>query len=169
MKKLTNLLTVVALASLVIFISCDGSGGGTDDATPSVGEVQAGLLEGTWAANFTDNENAITFDGQTRAEDWSGFSLTISNTSEDADGVWGGRYSASGQPSGDGLIIWPNSGSWNFPSATSVQAMVRDDGQEVTISSVTEEQLVLKLTVADPNSRIAGFFDLEWSFTLEKQ
>ncbi len=169
MKNFKNLLFAGSLLSLVIFASCDGSGDGTDDSTPSVGEVQAGLLEGTWVADFTSNDNAVTFDGQSRAEDWTGFSLTFSGAAEGADEIWGGNYNASGQPSGDGQLIWPGSGTWDFPNATSVQQIIRSDGEEVTISSVTDTQLVLSLTVDDPNARVNGFFDLEWRFTLTKQ
>lgn len=167
MKKFKSLFFAAACMSLMIFAACGDSGGG-DDPAPSAGETQAEAISGTWTTDFTANENAITFDGQSRAEDWGSFSLTLSGASENADGVWGGTYSASGQPSGDGQIIWPSSGTWAFPSATSTQLMVRDDGVEISIVSVSETELALRFTVADPNARAAGFFDAQWSFTISK-
>ena len=167
MKKFKALLFYTACMSLLVFAACS-SGGDDDDATPSAGETQSEAISGTWSTDFSTNENAITFDGQSRAEDWSNFSLTISGASENADGVWGGSYSASGQPSGDGQIIWPSSGTWVFPSATSTQLMIRNDGVEISIVSVSENELALRFTVADPNARAAGFFDAQWSFTITK-
>jgi len=166
MKKLKAFLFSGSLASLMIFAACGGDSGGDDDPGPSAGQLQAEALAATsWSADFGTNENAITFDGQSRAEDWSSFSLSFT-ASEGADGIWGGNFSASGQPSGDGQVIWPGSGTWSFANETTTQLITRNDGVEITLSSVTEDQVVLRFTVTDPNARAEGFFDAEWGFTL---
>lgn len=164
MKYLLNILTSVSFLSLTIFIACGGGDGGDDGSSTSARQVQAEKLQGTWAADFSSNENAITFDGQGRAEDWSGFTLNITNATES-----GGSFTTSGAPSGDGATIWPSSGSWSFTGDGETVDSITRGGEVLTISSVTDTQLVIKITITDPNARIDGFFDLEWTFTLTKQ
>lgn len=164
MKRLSNLLAALVFASLVIFMSC---GGGGDDPGPSAGETQAGLFQGSWAVSG----DPIFGDGPEGT--WTGFSLSITNAAEGANGVWGGSFSATGIPAGYGQV-WGGSetdtsvsGTWAFASATNVNSVVRsNDNVSITITPSATD-LTLQFTVASP-ARTSGIFDEQWTFQFTK-
>ena len=167
MKRVSNLLAALVFASLVIFMSCGGSG---DDPSPSAGEDQANELVGTWTVS-----NAPTYGGSTEGI-WTGFTLTISNVSEGSGGVWGGDFAVSGIPAGYGQV-WGGaendtnvSGSWSFASASNVTDLVRSsDGVTIENINVSASALAFDFLVPRPETaRSSGIFGFDWEFQFSK-
>ena len=147
MKRLSNLLAALVFASLVIFMSCGGSG---DDPAPDPLIEVAANFSGTWAPTSVNDP-----DGVNQLDSWSNFRLTVTGTED------GGTYS-TGTTTPDGFsAVWPATGNWTFANATGT-AITRD-GLAVT-SAITASQITLSFTItgAGRSNSING----DWTFVL---
>ncbi len=166
MKHLTKLLSLFAIASLIIFMSCGGNdgGGGDDDPTPENPPAQdaAEALSGTWGVNA----GGVTNNGETRSE-WeeAGFSVTLNVT--DTDNYMSGTFSVSNLPEFEGFErIWPESGSWEFDGTDedpNTGRVIRSDGIQMSVN-VSGTSATFTFTVPEEAASVPG----EWSFSFSK-
>lgn len=149
MKNLKHLLAALVFVSLSIFISCgkDEGGGGTK-TDPA--DDQAELLVDTW----TLTSNGAQLESAAQA-DWNGLTLTYTG---DGDG---GSYTTSGSQSTE---VWPNSGNWEF-DGTDIGTIVRSDGVEMDISSVSSSGLTLSFTISSSSGTRTSGVEGNWTFT----
>ena len=166
MKYLINTISALSFLALLIFAACGGDSGGDDPLSP--GESQADLLNGGWSVA------SVSFDGTSRVDTWgTDFTLTFSGASEGTDQAWGGNFSTTGHDTSnepDALTVWPGSGTWDFPGATSsdISSFTRNDGITVSIVQVSASNLVVTFTIDDPSGRTDAIFDAEWRFEFTK-
>ncbi len=174
MKKFQILLLSASLVALTVLTGCPGD---EPDPEPTAGEVQFGLIEGTWT--LAGDGADVTFDGTSRIDTWgTNFTITFSGGAEDATTlVWGGNFGTSGHNTTDepdALTVWPANGDWDFDGENSIQRFTRNDGIEVTISRVSAldaatRTLVLTFTIPESGNRVEGFEGAPWEFTLNEQ
>ncbi len=157
MKYIQKLLTIAAVFSLIIFISC-GGGGSDPEPDPQGKEKGELLVASAWVPTSVTNEN-------TPRDEWANFSLsfTINTTTYD-----GGSFSVSNMPSEtDATKVWPSSGGqWNFKASgdqLDLGTIVRSDGIEMA-ANITESSLTLSFTVPETSGRVEGF-EGAWVFT----
>ena len=138
MRKYTFFVSLIALTVLFTFSNCDKNKG--NEKTEA--EKQLDLLAGTW------NISTATLDGTDVLTDYSGMTLTLTTSK---------GYSTSG---GDFAPIWPSSGTFDFKSSGGTEdlnTLVRDDGVEISISSISESNLSLAFDYAvSPPCRAKG-------------
>jgi hypothetical protein len=164
MKHLTKFFAFLAVASLVIFMSCGGGGDNPEPEPP--GKVTAENLASTvWAPT----NGGVTLDGDPRTE-WSGFTLSFTANSE----FTGGSYTASGLPTTEfpeANVVWPGSGTWSFTTNAegnlNLNEVERQDGVVATIN-VSETSLTITFPIDDPNARVEAVGG-QWSFTFAPQ
>ena len=146
LKHLKHSLTASVFVSLIIFMSC-----GDDDKPPtneSPADKQAKLLAFEWdlSANGAKLESAAQ-------SEWDDFTLTFSG-----DGS-GGSYTSSGA---DAAEVWPASGTWKFGDDN--DTIVRNDGVEIDISSLTSSGLTLAFEIETSGSNRSFGTEGNWSF-----
>lgn len=126
MNKILVLLLVGCVFSLVTLTSCG------DDDGPQIDPVDA-LTEDL---TFTWNPTSVSFEGEDRTDQYTGFSLTISEGSQN-----GGNYSTTEVAVRD---PWPNSGSWEFQNPDNITVnttsfnIVRNDGLVISVTLSNE-------------------------------
>lgn len=154
---LKALVSVLAIASLIIYTGC---GGGSDPA-PSVEDQQLEKLIATW--NISD----VTLDGVSKKTEYTAFSLNISGTA----GATSFGYSTSGRPA---TSPWLAQGTWAF-GANPESQIIRDadkpaDKLDLTYSvSADGKKLQISFTFAGTGytartSNVKG----AWVFTFTK-
>jgi hypothetical protein len=135
MKYLKLIILITAIAGFVVFNGCGGSGG--DD--PSAREINTGILTSkTWTVNSV----TVPAGTATEASAWNNFTVTFNAT----------NMTTANHPDG-AQVVWP-SGSWSFKD-DDARIIVRGDGVEMTVNTITESSLVLTFTMPD-NTQIAG-------------
>jgi hypothetical protein len=121
MQRLKHFLSIIiVLGSLFTVVSC-----GNDDASPSESErITTLLTSGVWKIQ------SLTVDGATHDELFPNLTLTFTK---------GTLTTANGNG------VWPASATWTFndQAATSFK---RADGVDVSITEISETQMVLSLT-----------------------
>lgn len=110
MKVLKSLVSLVAIASLVLFSNC-----GDDPAEPSVEEQQLAKLTKTWKVQSVIQDNVD------RTTNYPNFTLALSGT----PGATSYSYSTPVRPTLKSP--WPNGGSWVFGQSVETQ-IIRDAG-----------------------------------------
>jgi hypothetical protein len=155
MKQLARILSLLILVSATVFFyACDG--GGEDG--PSEKEKQIDLLVGTWTAT------AVTNDGDSQMDDYTGFKITITKSSSEAM-----TYVTEGRPAGK-LSPWNANGTFTFGSTVSTD-LVRGDNVPVKYS-VSGNSLTITLEnysgegylVPGRTETVEG----DWVFTMTK-
>lgn len=169
MKHFKSFLTILAVASLSIFIACGGGGSKKEDPEPE-GKLKAEQLSfDTWAPSDVKLDN-------TPRTEWENFTLSFTANSS----FTGGNYSTSGVPTDDGASdVWSASGSWAFvensDGSLNLNQIIKD-GDTANPVSVTvginetagTGDLTLSWTVPESGARIEGFTG-NWAFTFELQ
>ena len=148
MKHLKHLLAALVFVSLVIFTNCGDDGGGGTKPDPKGDQAELLVIDWDLTSNGASLESAAQ-------ADWNGFSVTFSG---DGDG---GTYSTSGSQTTD---VWPASGTWEF-DGDDIDTMIRNDGVEMDISSVTSSGLTLVFNINTSGSTRSSGVDGNWSFT----
>jgi hypothetical protein len=124
MKKYIYIQYTFALISLISvafsFSACDGDDG------PSAVEKQMKLLAGTWTMS------SVTVDGVDQSSIFDGFKLTFTDTPATYEPVNGGK-------------VWATGGSFRFNNNDATDFIRSNDGVVVTITSITENSLVLQM------------------------
>jgi hypothetical protein len=130
-----------SIIALLLLAACGG-----DDPKPSAVEiVQQRLTSATWLLE------TVTVDGSNQTELYEGLTLTFTKS---------GYTSTGGEP------VWQASGLWSFTDETALN-ILRDDGVNLTIVTLTDATLSIKLIWNDTtlgtgrSSSIAG----EYVFT----
>ncbi|MCC5930777.1 MAG: hypothetical protein JJU28_16150 [Cyclobacteriaceae bacterium] len=132
--KLITLITVIA--GFVVFNGCGGSGG--DD--PSVREINTGILTSkTWTVNTVTVPAGTATEGSA----WNNFTVTFNPT----------NMTTTNHPTG-AEVVWPTGITWTFKD-DEARVIVRGDGVDMTINTISESSLVLTFTMPD-NTQIAG-------------
>jgi len=169
MKQLTKLLSLFAIASLVIFMSCgpddSGNGNGQDDNPPPPDNPfleAATELEGTWGVS----ESGVTNNDETRSE-WAEAGFTIEFTVNSSD-PQRGNYTVTNLPDFEGFErVWATSGTWRFNGDTdnpNTNQITRDDDIVMDISN-DGTTAILTFTIPEESASVDG----DWSFTLNAQ
>lgn len=130
MKVLKSLVSLVAIAALVLFSNC-----GDDPSEPPIQDQQLEKLAATW------NIASASRDGV--AVDYTGFKLTISGT----PGATSFDYSTQGRPA---LSPWKSSGKWSFGQSVETQ-IIRDPG--------TADELQMTYVVTDTSLQLTFTFN----------
>lgn len=116
-KRFYFLFAAVVLFGVMLLPGCGGGG-----SEPSTDRTQL-LTKGAW------NIKSVVVDGVTKSQ-FAGLQVIFTST---------GFTSTGGAP------VWPASGKWSFIDA-SQSSFKRDDGTNVSITTLDENQLVLQLT-----------------------
>lgn len=155
MKRLSNLLAALVFASLVIFMSCGGSGG---DDGPSDLEIAVDNLTISGGFSVSDQSQDVKTDNGTADGDWANFTITYSGS------VDGGTYDVEGVPAGF-EDVWAD-GTWTINDAATVITKTHQGGTATEmVASIGEGTLTLEFDVADPTARISGIAG-SWTFIL---
>jgi hypothetical protein len=158
MKKLNYILSAAVLVFLLANAGCKGDDDPGVPASDTVGAKFAGSY------SVID----VTFDGTSRTSDYTDFTLTINFTT----GGQAGTYNISGGPVG--LRPFPLEGTWTYVGAitdpaTATFKVLRQDGVEMTVSSLTGTgfNLDFKLPTGSAGSSTSKLDAVEgdWSFT----
>jgi hypothetical protein len=160
MKLLTRTLSLLTIASLVLFFAnCGGDGGG---GTPTE-KKQLAKLVGTWEIE------SATLDGGTptpdKTADYAGFTLTLSGTfDEDNEDAFPYTYVTTNRPD---LSPWDASGTWGFGSNPKTQ-IVREDGLGINYSLASDGTLTLMYNFSGEGfpSAKAAEVDGDWTLVL---
>jgi len=125
MKVLKSLVSLVAIAALVLFSNC-----GDDPAEPSVEEQQLAKLTKAWRVQSVYKDSPTTGD---RTAEYANFVLTLTGT----PGAASFDYSTQGRPA---LSPWKASGKWSFGQSVETQ-IIRDPGtaDELQMTYVVNE------------------------------
>ncbi len=147
MKKVSYLLSLFVLASVLAMVGCGDDGGDG----PSLEDQQLARLVGQW--------NLVSANDGSPRSDYDGFTLTIQESR---------AYITSGGPD---LLPFPPNGSFQFGTPVESQLIVADAGGDITMAySVTDNSLQLSFTyngAGFPNSRTASV-EGDWVFNFEK-
>ncbi len=160
MKKLSNLLAALVFVSLVIFISCNSSGGDDDPVDPL--QTQLDLISGTW----TTSTNEVLRGGTPPDDsDWGSFTLTISN----GNITTGGDYSTTNVPAGF-EDVWPSQGSWTWQNTqgTIITRGASGNAQAVNLTVVAGTNT---LQISFNNTGLVGRtsgIEGAWTFNMTK-
>jgi hypothetical protein len=119
MKNIANLFIAITVSSLLLLSGCK-----SDDPQPETDRVKVLLIANAWRIQ------TVTVDGTDQTALFTGLTLSFTNT----------NYSTT-----NGGVVWPASGTWNFTDDTA-QKVLRNDGQEITVTEVTPTNLKLSLT-----------------------
>jgi hypothetical protein len=162
MKHVLNLLSVAAVFSLAVLISCGGNDPG-EEPDPVGKERAEALASATWATNSVTNEG-------TPREEWADFTITFSANS----GFTGGTYTTENYPSEDAdNLVWKASGQWEFGGDgdnIDINTIYKDGDTENGLSIVVSAgaSVNIEFDVPDPNARAEGFFG-KWVFDMVPQ
>lgn len=119
LHSLPVLILIIATLSMQ---SCKHS-----DATPSVADIITNQISVTpWKVK------SVMVDGKDETDLFKGFTL---------------QYTATNYATTNGTLVWPASGTWKFKDDTA-NVIVRNDGLEITIESITDTEFVYSLTWA---------------------
>ncbi|HHP7242942.1 MAG TPA: hypothetical protein ACFCUD_14800 [Cyclobacteriaceae bacterium] len=140
MKTIRYLILLLALGSIIGFISCGDDDDDNDDDTMmmTLEEEQLLLLAKDWSVT------SITVDGVDITANFGGLVLSITDNRQ---------FSTSG---GDFAPVWPSSGSFVFGS--NVNTLERSDGITMTISAITDTNVTFNFTFSPPDGRTDGIF-----------
>lgn len=147
MNKLSYLFTATTIFALAIFISCGPKDEGDDTpSTPSELEKQAELLVNGGAAR----EASSVKQGSVIADEWSGFTLTLTGDEN------GGSYQTSGRPDAADVpnvdAVWKSSGSWAFADSSTPgekdPSKIVVDGKTMDVA-VSASKLTLTFEIQD--------------------
>ncbi|MFY0687594.1 MAG: hypothetical protein JXQ90_10545 [Cyclobacteriaceae bacterium] len=164
MKHVLNLLTVAAVFSLAVLISCKGGDDGPEPEDPIGKDKAEAMASATWVPSSVTNAG-------TPREEWSEFTLTFSANA----GFTGGTYATEGYPSEDAdNLVWKGNGTWEFGTNGDGEVDINtiykdgdtDNALSVTVSSGAS--LNVAFDVPDPNNRAEGFYG-EWVFNMGPQ
>ena len=123
MKKYPVLYSLLSVVLLVLAVTLLDSCKGDDDPSPADKNKEI-ISSGTWKIGN------VTVGGVDQTNLFTGFTLQFTSA---------GTYtSANGSP------VWSASGTWSFKDKTGL-LVVRDDGKEVTVNTITTTSLVLTM------------------------
>lgn len=162
MKFLTRTLSLITVASLVLFFAnCGGDGGGGSAKE----KTQLKKLSGTWEIVSAD------LDGDDRTADFTNFTLTIGGTfnSDTPEGPY--TFSVSG--SRPDPSPWPASGTWTFANISGNEGNLlrEDDDVPIHYKIASNGQLTLNVECAacDYDGARATEVNGTWTFVLDPQ
>jgi hypothetical protein len=124
MKKYSFLYSILSVVVLVLAVTLLDSCKGDDDPSPADKNKKT-ISSGTWQVS------SVTVGGVDQTALFTGFTLQFTSA---------GAYTST-----NGAPVWGASGTWSFKDKTGI-VVVRDDGKEVGVSTITKESLVLTMT-----------------------
>lgn len=162
MKFLTRTLSLITVASLVLFFAnCGGDGGGGSAKE----KTQLKKLSGIWEIVSAD------LDGDDRTADFTNFTLTIGGTfnSDTPEGPY--TFSVSG--SRPDPSPWPASGTWTFANISGNEGNLlrEDDDVPMHYRIASNGQLTLEVECAacDYDGARTTEVNGTWTFVLDPQ
>lgn len=155
--KIRNTLVALILIVGLLVVGCKKP----PPPGPTAEEQQVEKLSQTWEIASPAPANAITIEGNDVTSDWTGFTLTISDPGNDS-----GTYNFS-STNAFSAEVWPSSGTWQFPSDTELNTLIRNDNVDITIS-VTDETLLMQFEYSTTGGRLNGI-DGTWVFNMVAQ
>lgn len=162
MKFLTRTLSLITVASLVLFFAnCGGDGGGGSAKE----KTQLKKLSGIWEIVSAD------LDGDDRTADFTNFTLTIGGTfnSDTPEGPY--TFSLSG--SRPDPSPWPASGTWTFANISGNEGNLlrEDDDVPMHYRIASNGQLTLEVECAacDYDGARTTEVNGTWTFVLDPQ
>ncbi|MFY0625884.1 MAG: hypothetical protein JXR07_06305 [Reichenbachiella sp.] len=149
MKNYLNYITAALFLGLTVFASC----GGEDDPDPVDPLIEkAEMLTGT--ASLSDG--GVSKPNGATELDWSGLVVTITGDET------GGSINAAGSAD---ETVWPTSATWTFSNTTGTK-ILRSDGVEIDLITVSETSLVCGFSISQPAAR-AGVIEGDWQFSFD--
>lgn len=162
MKFLTRTLSLITVASLVLFFAnCGGDGGGGSAKE----KTQLKKLSGIWEIVSAD------LDGDDRTADFTNFTITIGGTfnSDTPEGPY--TFSVSG--SRPDPSPWPASGTWTFANISGNEGNLlrEDDDVPIHYKIASNGQLTLNVECAacDYDGARTTEVNGTWTFVLDPQ
>lgn len=162
MKFLTRTLSLITVASLVLFFAnCGGDSGGGSAKE----KTQLKKLSGIWEIVSAD------LDGDDRTADFTNFTLTIGGTfnSDTPEGPY--TFSVSG--SRPDPSPWPASGTWTFANISGNEGNLlrEDDDVPIHYKIASNGQLTLNVECAacDYDGARTTEVNGTWTFVLDPQ
>ncbi|MEM9896276.1 MAG: hypothetical protein AAF789_07890 [Bacteroidota bacterium] len=155
MKRLTNLLSALVFASLVIFMSCGG------DDSPSVDPLADEIANLTISQGFVTQKSNVFTNGEIPDGEWDGFKVTFTGTIEAKGGSFNTTVASVGANADDYIDVWPVSGNWTLSEDGTM--IMRSDGINMS-ATISDSQLIVTFNVPDPSARTSGIAG-NWSFT----
>lgn len=153
MKHFVNIFKYTLFLSLIVtMVSCGGDDdGGGDDTDPLADQAEL-LVQGTATTN------SAKLDGNdVEGLSWDGFTVTFTGTKD------GGSYSTNA--TGNQLLVWPASGTWEFGNSTGT--IVTRDGDTDMALSVGATSLELTFDVDTNSGGKVKVVDGEWVFKFD--
>lgn len=162
MKFLTRTLSLITVASLILFFAnCGGDGGGGSAKE----KTQLKKLSKTWEIVSVDLDNVD------RIQDFDNFTLTLSGTfdSDSPEGPY--TYAVSG--SRPDPSPWPASGTWTFANISGNEGNLlrEDDDVPMHYRIASNGQLTLEVECAacDYDGARTTEVNGTWTFVLDPQ
>ena len=125
-------LCLLSISLLLFIMNCGGDDPSEPDQTPQ--EIAEALFTGTWNLNA----GSITLDGVDVTDDYLGFTLN----------VMVGTYSTTN--AGE---LFPASGTWSWVGTSDAQ-VTTGSGKEITLSTLSETNLVIQFLKTNANARV---------------
>ncbi|MCE7991267.1 MAG: hypothetical protein HEP71_04770 [Roseivirga sp.] len=136
MKKY-NSTACIWLLVFFLFITFTNCGGDDGSDEPTTQEIALELLSGNWAL---DNGGSVKLDGEEITANFSGFGVSFTD----------GAYSTTA-----GGDLFRASGTWQWV-ADSDRQILMDDGKEISITTLSETELVFSFQFAGSGGVVAG-------------
>lgn len=152
MKKIAYMISAVVLILTTNLIACK------DDDDPSALEIETNKITDNWV--ISGDAAAVTLDDYDVSSMFEGFEVVIKSDK---------TFTTIGSPDDD---LWPASGTWAFlknsDDSYNFTKVIRNDGIEMQIMTLTQTQLMLKFHFeADSNNGRTEGVSAEYVFNFE--
>lgn len=136
---MSKLKTPFCIWSLVLFLIVTFANCGSDDGPgePTAQELAFELLSGSWSLA---NGGSVTLDGENITANFTGFQVSFT------DGTYG---------TSDAGDLFKANGTWQWV-ADSASEILLDDGKAISISMLSETDLVFRFQFAGTGGVVAG-------------
>ncbi len=135
MKKIAYMISAVVLILTTSLIACK------DDDDPSALEIETNKITDNWVIN--GDAAAVTLDDYDVSGSFEGFEVVIKSDK---------TFETIGSPDAD---LWPTSGTWTFlknsDGSFNFTKVIRNDGIEMQVMTITATQLILKFQFEAPS------------------
>ena len=147
MKALENIVLPIIIICVMSLSSCKDI-----EPAPDVIDAQQEMIE---ALTKSWTITSATLDNATVTSNWDNFNIQLTSSL---------GYSTNSSTN-EQKLVWPVSGTYTFPESNNPNKILRSDGVEITLVSVTESSATLSFQITGRNGRTDGLLG-EWVFVM---